>query len=999
MKQSLIATTNARQPAGTIRAEKQSLSAMKQSTKRITCLAVTLTLVLGLFPSNALATHTPDPTTNCSTIVGEYTFVSNEGFGHEGASIERTRTFAYNDEWFMGPSSTFNQHLATLSAIACETSVSYYPDAKERDNSNNSKNVKPFLEALKFENVEVNKAYDREKLAYTVGVALGHKTIVQEGKEYTLLAIIPRSAAYKQEWDGNFTVSAGNLHSGFLAARDEILRFTKQYVESHGISGDVKVWTTGHSRGSAVANLVGAFFAAGGASNYLGGISVAAEDVYDYTFATPTTVIESGASMAELLSVAAAQSHSSDTRYAENETAGAGYAYAGTDAATKLDPHSAPFAGIHNIAPDYDIITLLPPLDWDFTHYGSYSDLEEGASTDQMLGALSELDPFIYSKYISDGKEEDPTWTGHEEFSWKTFDLDNLELVDDASAGAISQGEFFKARVSGLTRMAPTSGAYVSTTAEETLKALAGIYGMNEAYFGNVGTWTQDKETTIKAAIFSYLAYAAERYAQEGVTTDEDEAVARALEGIVAYVTQADGVETGGATTVDKIIYELSCYIMDRVELDAEFDTSGFPTINDYSFKSNAIEKLVDFVDDALIKAVPASYQSIFNIDDSMTDDEKKKALNCSFLLRLLYLSAADEENGRLTLYGFLALADSLHLIEGVSLGSILGADEYDTPNGSNTTTQMVAALHDVLLVEKDDEGAETARYASFADAADEYVKRVLESSVGVILASGHFDEGTLFYNDIVSYKETLQKNARVLRLILLDLLLYEQDQPFNAAANVRNVATFLAQANHVPTAHYNETYLAWMLAKDSAYPAHLHELVHTAAVAPTCTEAGRSEYWQCSVCGLYFADENAAKEIDLEDTVAEALGHKWGAWTETKAATLTEEGEETRVCEHDTSHKETRPIPKLDAVTYTITYDLAGGTLNGDEGPITQDYEEGTAITILDAPELNGYTFQYWEGSKYMPGDEYVVVEDHTFTAVWTKDEESGGVRWRHQG
>ena len=64
---------------------------------------------------------------------------------------------------------------------------------------------------------------------------------------------------------------------------------------------------------------------------------------------------------------------------------------------------------------------------------------------------------------------------------------------------------------------------------------------------------------------------------------------------------------------------------------------------------------------------------------------EKKKALNCSFLLRLLYLSAADEENGRLTLYGFLALADSLHLIEGVSLGSILGADEYGTPNGSNT--------------------------------------------------------------------------------------------------------------------------------------------------------------------------------------------------------------------------------------------------------------------------------------------------------------------------
>ena len=46
------------------------------------------------------------------------------------------------------------------------------------------------------------------------------------------------------------------------AARDEVLRFMKQYLEKHDIGGELKVWTAGHSRGGAVANLLGGFLAA-----------------------------------------------------------------------------------------------------------------------------------------------------------------------------------------------------------------------------------------------------------------------------------------------------------------------------------------------------------------------------------------------------------------------------------------------------------------------------------------------------------------------------------------------------------------------------------------------------------------------------------------------------------------------------------------------------------------------------------------------------------------
>ena len=65
----------------------------------------------------------------------------------------------------------------------------------------------------------------------------------------------------------------------------------------------------------------------------------------------------------------------------------------------------------------------------------------------------------------------------------------------------------------------------------------------------------------------------------------------------------------------------------------------------------------------------------------------------------------------------------------------------------------------------------------------------------------------------------------------------------------------------------------------------------------PTCTEAGEKGK-VCSRCGM--------KETEK----IPALGHDWGAWTVTTPATCTNEGVETRICNRDPSHVETRTIP-----------------------------------------------------------------------------------------
>ena len=52
------------------------------------------------------------------------------------------------------------------------------------------------------------------------------------------------------------------------------------------------------------------------------------------------------------------------------------------------------------------------------------------------------------------------------------------------------------------------------------------------------------------------------------------------------------------------------------------------------------------------------------------------------------------------------------------------------------------------------------------------------------------------------------------------------------------------------------------------------HTLTAVEAKAATCTEAGNTAYYECSVCGKYFADANGATEITVADTVVPAAGH-----------------------------------------------------------------------------------------------------------------------------
>ena len=174
--------------------------------------------------------------------------------------------------WFASSSSSPNTDLRNKSASLCD--VSYYNESHAMD------------EVKKYGFMDLT-AYHYTSGEHTCGVIFGWQNITDaEGKPKRLILVLCRGTDSSTEMKSNLAIGDGAFHYGFQQATQEVYReLTEEYLSNiyaNGVSSeDCIIWTTGHSRGAAVSNLLAGY--------YLPNL-FSASQIYCYTFATPNVV-------------------------------------------------------------------------------------------------------------------------------------------------------------------------------------------------------------------------------------------------------------------------------------------------------------------------------------------------------------------------------------------------------------------------------------------------------------------------------------------------------------------------------------------------------------------------------------------------------------------------------------------------------------------------------------------------------------------------------------
>ncbi len=201
----------------------------------------------------------------------------------------RYNCYYYEDNYFSEKSTVYNPHLATVSLVAALSSFTVLGG----DAQNCYYKADYLFNCFGFSGFETNAETDYPPTSETIGVIMAKKTVLDEGKPYTLVSVVIRGGGYYSEWANNFLVGGADEnngdHKGFSDSRDRALGFITDYIERN-VEGDMKIWITGFSRGGAVAGLLGAWFNDNRAELPALGATLRHDDIFAYTFEAPGSV-------------------------------------------------------------------------------------------------------------------------------------------------------------------------------------------------------------------------------------------------------------------------------------------------------------------------------------------------------------------------------------------------------------------------------------------------------------------------------------------------------------------------------------------------------------------------------------------------------------------------------------------------------------------------------------------------------------------------------------
>ncbi|MBQ8121988.1 MAG: hypothetical protein IJ170_01565, partial [Ruminococcus sp.] len=173
----------------------------------------------------------------------------------------------YNDDMFDTDANNESTDLAKLSVVLASMAYS-------------ESNIKDAYVGMGYscvtENYDLKPTYDNND---TAAFALGYKQV--DNTNYFLCTV--RGTPSNCEWFSNFNVGTGTNHEGFNAAAGKIMASLEEFLDIYAETGNGSrnvILITGHSRGAAISNLLGAWLT--NTSSYF-----SSSDIFCYTYACP----------------------------------------------------------------------------------------------------------------------------------------------------------------------------------------------------------------------------------------------------------------------------------------------------------------------------------------------------------------------------------------------------------------------------------------------------------------------------------------------------------------------------------------------------------------------------------------------------------------------------------------------------------------------------------------------------------------------------------------
>lgn len=246
--------------------------------KKAISILLVLVLLVSLAPLSVFAAGD-----EYETITGTVMFNA----GHDDSKTDHPCPFTYSDEYFAQTGYNYRQDLAIVTMAMCFAAGNVADPARYKEGP---ANLIDFFDQIGFKDFEANKDYTERPGRNTFGVGIANKVIYIDGEKYTVIGIGLRGCGYYAEWAGDLNVGLEGEHTGFAICRDTALAFLKEYLAKHTeISGKIKLWCTGYSRGAAGTNMLGGaiddIIASGGSIGK--NVELSADDVYFYCYEPP----------------------------------------------------------------------------------------------------------------------------------------------------------------------------------------------------------------------------------------------------------------------------------------------------------------------------------------------------------------------------------------------------------------------------------------------------------------------------------------------------------------------------------------------------------------------------------------------------------------------------------------------------------------------------------------------------------------------------------------